>query len=34
MSNIYGINLSDDEIIMAEDMGLSEFIEEEEECQS
>ena len=31
MANIYGIELSEDEILMAEDMGLSDFIDEYEE---
>ena len=31
MTKIMGIELSEDEIMMAEDMGLHEYLEEEEE---
>ena len=31
MSSMYGIELSEDEEIMAEDMGLEDYIEREEE---
>jgi len=30
MTSIYGIDLSDDEIMMAEDLGLEDYLEESE----
>mgnify|MGYP006308393007 CR=1 FL=1 len=31
MPSIYGIELSDDEVMMAEDMGIAEFLDDNEE---